>query len=79
MEKWYLAQKFFKKGCFRKLCCYETRWLISAPGCSLSAGQAVSILGCACLGLTFPQNPQESRTLRYNQPGLTTGLPHITN
>jgi hypothetical protein len=28
----------FLKGCFRKLCCFLTRSLISSPGCSLSAG-----------------------------------------
>jgi hypothetical protein len=35
-------------------------WLISAPGCSLSAGRAVSLLGALRLwGLTCPAAPAE--------------------
>jgi hypothetical protein len=42
------------------------KWLISAPGCSLSAGRAVSLL--APLGVSpVTLIPQESRTLRFNQ------------
>jgi hypothetical protein len=48
-------------GCFRKLCSFLTsseERLISAPGCSLSAGRAVSLLGAQRLwGLTCPAAP----------------------
>jgi hypothetical protein len=44
-------------------------WLIFAPGCSLSAGRAVSLLGASACGVSpVPLLPQESRTFRYNQP-----------
>jgi hypothetical protein len=43
--------------------------LISAPGCSLSAGRAVSLLGVRACGVSpVPLIPQESRTFRSNQP-----------
>jgi hypothetical protein len=42
--------------------------LISAPGCSLSAGRAVSLLALCALGVSpVPLIPQESRTLLSNQ------------
>jgi len=43
--------------------------LISASGCSLSAGWAVSLLGASTCGVSpVPLLLQESRTLRSNQP-----------
>jgi hypothetical protein len=42
--------------------------LISVPGCSLSAGRAVSLLGALPLEVSpVPLLPQESRTLHSNQ------------
>ncbi|MFD2443767.1 hypothetical protein ACFSO7_07195 [Bacillus sp. CGMCC 1.16607] len=48
----------------------QVEWLISTPGCSLSAGRAVSLLGAfrACGVSPVPLLPQESRTFRSNQP-----------
>ncbi|MEH7886830.1 hypothetical protein V7654_21230 [Bacillus sp. JJ1609] len=42
--------------------------MISTPGCSLSAGRAVSLLGYrSCGGSTVPLIPLESRTSHSNQ------------
>ncbi|WP_219622808.1 hypothetical protein, partial [Peribacillus deserti] len=42
--------------------------VISTTGCSLSAGRALSLLSFACGVSPVPLLPQESRTLRSNQP-----------
>ena len=59
-------------GSVRKLCCLKLRsvqqLLISASGCSLSAGWAVSLPGQHTCGVSIvPLLMQESRTLRSNQ------------
>ncbi|WNB92343.1 hypothetical protein [Bacillus sp. NEB1478] len=53
-----LLRTFFQ-GCFRKLCC-SCKCLISVPGCSLSAGRAVSHLAlCTRCVSPVPLLPQD--------------------
>jgi len=37
-----LKNSYIYKGCFRNFVAFNKGWLICAPGCSLSAGRAVS-------------------------------------
>jgi len=49
---------FKLKAVFVNFVANEREWLISAPGCSLSAGRAVSLLGALRLwGLACPAAP----------------------